>query len=215
MDILNELPHNAKDFTFYTNRLPTRIFRPHYQYLDYVKLTIFGNTCINISDAIVDILLTFPQIIKLELHKIYFSRNIIAALSSMKIEELILNNCTLPADSKQSFLQALYTSKNTLTSLTINANGIWSWHNTIHYLNARIALFQNLKSYNFPISLQHLQTKMFKKLERSKSLKQLHLTNICYEGEENDPTIESKIHLKNIKVTITSKLYEPEKVYIY
>lgn len=117
-EVLRFIPE-AENFTFYFDISNDSIQRPHYAFMKYVNLTLHGSYDTSLQDPTIDTLLTFPKITDLTIYNTYFNRASTTALSSVRVENLILVDCTLQQRRAPQFIQALVNTRHSLQALTI------------------------------------------------------------------------------------------------
>lgn len=153
------------------------------------------------TDATMDLLLTFPRIKDLRLHNIYFTKYTIRSLSPVQIHNLYVHECMLSASEAIDFVKAIQNSKKTLKRFDLYCTHAWGWLKTISYFHNNIGNFFKLTHYNLPLALSDTKLQIINKLQNSKSLKYLHIYNLIDEWDEEIDYLDG-IHLKDIHVSI-------------
>lgn len=201
-DTLDHLPCLAKIFTFNLSTI-TRLHRPRYRTENALALKIIGNGCIDISDATIDLLFTFPYIQHLWLEDVYLTKVSIAALRTMEIRHLTLQGCMISSCDGIEFVRALENSKRKLESFVKDTRDPYTWQKTIYHLNSRIYIFHKICFYKIPVNLDFFSPESLSLLERSQSLRQLHIINITHERHQNsEQSNRRNFKLRNARTTI-------------
>lgn len=207
-EILDHLPY-ARTFTF--NLTAHKIYKiPKYAIIRTVNLTI--NCCFSVAmnDSLNAILFAFPHTSVLTNNNAYFTEVSMAALGVIGLKKLVVTRSSLALGRERIFVRALMNSKDSLESITIDAENNYIWERTLHAFSIKIREFRRLKECIITTNISRHNIWIIRALTAARSLARVHVITICHyniqSSEKMEEIAKRALAKKNVSLTIEKRM---------